>query len=273
MSLNKRFKNMNQEDAEMKEEWDPAKAQQDEDDDNALLFGDGGFAAAFGGNDEDSAQDVSETKREPKPKPGTKRASKKKAKSAEDDPEAGKKESKKKTTKKKKKDKDAEDDDKKKPKEPKTNKLTHKEIDNAIAAALVIRCGNKEMDDPNSDLHKYVKRHVGAGFTPVPHAAVEDLIDDDTRRIYALTSAWEGGKRVYLQLSRVHVFKIFVDHPEEAPKGEPAAVTRDIRTKDKNNLLVLVKHADNNGIRTGVHFSCLGKATAIVSLDLLFEKK
>lgn len=161
----------------------------------------------------------------------------------------------------------------KKKREP-SNNMTSSDISNAIKDAVngdsVMRCGDGEVADTKSKLHEYIKRRVGAKYVHAPHATVREL--GKQKKLWALTFAWKKGERVFLHLSRVFLCKIFVPHPEAAPKGEPRSVTRDIDTTDTNNFLALIKHADDNGIKTGVHFTGLTMATALISLDLLFTE-
>jgi hypothetical protein len=147
------------------------------------------------------------------------------------------------------------------------------EIAHGLKNALIMRCGDKEMENENGPLRVFIKRHVGSKYKRVPRATLREVAKK--RRMYALTFGWVNGERAYLQISPVRMLKLFNDHPKKAPAGEPRSVAADIKTTDKNNGLVLVKHADDNGDSTAVHFTGLTKATALVSPDLLFygEKK
>jgi hypothetical protein len=147
------------------------------------------------------------------------------------------------------------------------------EIVNAKKRALVMRCGDKEMENENGALRVFIKRHVGSKYKRVPRATLREVAKK--RRLYALTFGWVNGERAYLHISPVCMLKLFNDHPKKAPAGEPRSVAGDIKTTDKNNGLVLVKHADKYGKNIAEHFAGLGKAVALVSPDLLFygEKK
>jgi hypothetical protein len=163
---------------------------------------------------------------------------------------------------------------KKVPKEKRTvnKKLLSSEVAHSYERADIMRCGDSELEKKgkfkDGKLAAFIERHVGAGYKRLPRGAIADKAK--TARLYALTFAWSNGERVFMQLSRIRLVRQFNEHPKKAPKGEPKAVTRDIDTEDKNNGLVLVKHADENGIQTAERFPGLTKATALVSLDLLF---
>lgn len=163
---------------------------------------------------------------------------------------------------------------KKVPKEKRTvnKKLLSSEVAHSYERADIMRCGDSELEKKgkfkDGKLAAFIERHIGAGYKRLPRGAIADKAK--SARLYALTFAWHEGDRVFMQLSRVRLVRQFNAHPKKAPKGEPKAVTKDIDTTDKNNGLVLVKHADENGIQTAERFPGLTKATALVSLDLLF---
>ncbi len=158
----------------------------------------------------------------------------------------------------------------KKAKREKTNNMSPSDITKAVKSAVVVRCGDVEVDDANGELRKYIQRHVDSRYKPVPHASLNKMLKDKTL-LFALISGWENGCRQYLQTCPVVLCQICLPHPDKAPAGEPRSVTNNINKAVKN--LVLVKHADEKtGVKTAEPFPGLSKATALVSPDLLFWK-
>jgi hypothetical protein len=142
----------------------------------------------------------------------------------------------------------------------------------------ILRVADGELTNANrpSALRTFVECNSGSEYIPLPLLNILDYNKDtDNKTIHVLCFVWEDGQRTKMQFARCVVQDAFCAQPDEddVPDEEPAWVTNNINTRDKSNLLVMVKNCDDKGALSRSAFPGQSASVLRVSPSLLFYKK
>jgi hypothetical protein len=151
------------------------------------------------------------------------------------------------------------------------NKMDSANKGRAIEAAPVLRLADNEHRRAN-DFTRFVGDNAGDDFKPVPLLAIDAYNRQKSKKtIYVLSFVWdEDGERTRMYFARCEVVDHQVGQPDEAPEDEPDWVSNNVDATKPNNLLVLVKNVDDNGLFTASPFHGHSKSVLVVSPGLLF---